>query len=211
MPSNQHTLSSCPPTTATEPPGDCEQMRTLVALAQDGDANAFGKLYDIYYDTVFRYVRYRVSTKALAEDLTSETFLRAWKRIDTFSWRGRDFAAWLTTIGKNLVADHYKSSRHRMEIHTAQMRDAARPWPFLADYLEPGPEELTVRAISEAELWGAVDRLTDAQRECVTLRILHDKSVRETAQAMGRNEGAIKTLLYRATRALHQQLTATAA
>ena len=89
--------------------GESEAMVHLVRQAQEGSADAFGELYRIYCDTVFRYIYYRVSTRALAEDLTSETFVRALRRITTFSWQGRDFGAWLVTIARNLVADHFKS------------------------------------------------------------------------------------------------------
>ncbi len=81
-------------------------MMELVERAQAGEAEAFGRLYDQYSDTVYRYIYYRVGGKATAEDLTSETFLRALRRISTFTWQGRDFGAWLVTIARNLVADH---------------------------------------------------------------------------------------------------------
>ncbi|MGW4874337.1 sigma factor, partial [Streptomyces chartreusis] len=79
------------------------EIGELVERAQAGEADAFGRLYDQYSDTVYRYIYYRVGGKATAEDLTSETFLRALRRIGTFTWQGRDFGAWLVTIARNLV------------------------------------------------------------------------------------------------------------
>ena len=96
----------------------------LVELAKAGDREAFGKLYDAYVDTVFRYLFLRVGGRALAEDFTSETFLRALRRIYTFKWQGHDIAAWFITIARNLVSDHAKSARFRLELTTADMRDA---------------------------------------------------------------------------------------
>ena len=180
--------------------GESEQMVTLVRLAQEGSADAFGELYNIYSDTVFRYIYYRVSTKSLAEDLTSETFLRALRRITTFSWQGRDFGAWLVTIARNLVADHFKSSRHRMEVPTGEMLDS--------NEVEASPEDSVLEHLSNEALLGAVHRLNDQQRECVTLRFLQGLSVAETADIMGKNEGAIKTLQYRAVRTLARLLPA---
>ena len=87
-------------------------------LAKDGDAEAYGQLYDHYVSGVFRFIYYRVSSQQLAEDLTSETFVRALRAIQRFNWQGKDFGAWLTTIARNLVADHFKSSRARLEIVT---------------------------------------------------------------------------------------------
>ncbi len=103
---------------------DSARMMDLVERAQAGEADAFGRLYDQYSDTVYRYIYYRVGGKATAEDLTSETFLRALRRIGTFTWQGRDFGAWLVTIARNLVADHFKSSRFRLEVTTGEMLDA---------------------------------------------------------------------------------------
>ena len=72
----------------------------LVELAKGGDREAFGQLYDAYVDTVHRYLFVRVGQRALAEDLTSETFLRALRRIDSFTWQGKDIAAWFITIAR---------------------------------------------------------------------------------------------------------------
>jgi RNA polymerase sigma-70 factor (ECF subfamily) len=96
----------------------------LVERAQAGEAEAFGLLYDRYFDTVFRFVYFRVGNRQLAEDLTSDTFLRALKRIGSFTWQGRDLGAWLVTIARNLVADHFKSGRYRLEITTGDVLDA---------------------------------------------------------------------------------------
>ena len=180
--------------------GESEAMVHLVRQAQEGNADAFGELYRIYCDTVFRYIYYRVSTRALAEDLTSETFVRALRRITTFSWQGRDFGAWLVTIARNLVADHFKSSRHRMEVSTGEMLDS--------NEVEASPEESVLEHLSNEALLDAVHRLNDQQRECVTLRFLQGLSVAETADIMGKNEGAIKTLQYRAVRTLARLLPA---
>lgn len=170
----------------------------LVAKAQAGDAEAFGLLYDRYLDLVYRYVYYRVGSKALAEDLVSETFLRALRRIGSFEWQGRDFAAWLITIARNIVADHYKSGRFRLEVTTADMLDA--------DRATDGPENEVLEGITNVTLLDAVKKLNGEQQECVVLRFLQGLSVLETAQAMGKTEGAIKALQYRAVRTLGRML-----
>ena len=103
-----------------------ERIAALVTLAQQGDAEAFGQVYDRYVGQIYRYLYYRVGSHALAEDLTSETFLRALRRIDSFTYTGKDIGAWFTTIARNLVTDHVKSSRFRLEVSTADMLDADR-------------------------------------------------------------------------------------
>ncbi|MGA5503707.1 ECF subfamily RNA polymerase sigma factor, BldN family [Streptomyces umbrinus] len=192
--------SSASATTARRPAADSDsaRMMDLVERAQAGEAEAFGQLYDQYSDTVYRYIYYRVGGKATAEDLTSETFLRALRRIGTFTWQGRDFGAWLVTIARNLVADHFKSSRFRLEVTTGEMLDA--------NEVERSPEDSVLESLSNAALLDAVRRLNPQQQECVTLRFLQGLSVAETARVMGKNEGAIKTLQYRAVRTLARLL-----
>ncbi|MGP9019376.1 ECF subfamily RNA polymerase sigma factor, BldN family [Streptomyces sp. BR1] len=186
--------------TARRPSADSDsaRMMDLVERAQAGEAEAFGRLYDQYSDTVYRYIYYRVGGKATAEDLTSETFLRALRRISTFTWQGRDFGAWLVTIARNLVADHFKSSRFRLEVTTGEMLDA--------NEVERSPEDSVLESLSNAALLEAVRKLNPQQQECVTLRFLQGLSVAETARVMGKNEGAIKTLQYRAVRTLARLL-----
>lgn len=175
----------------------------LVERAQAGDADAFGQLYDRYVDLVFRFVYYRVGNKALAEDLTGDTFVRALRRIGSFTWQGRDLGAWLVTIARNLVADHFKSGRHRLEVTTGDVLDVDQAE---AGRYEGSPEDLVTEHLTNVALMTAVKRLNPEQQECIVLRFLQGLNVAETAAAMGKNEGAIKALQYRAVRALARQL-----
>jgi len=172
----------------------------VVAAAQGGDADAFGLLYDRYVDMVFRYVLFRVNDRCVAEDLTSETFLRALRRIASITYQGKDVGAWFVTIARNIVLDHVKSSRHRLEFSTAEILDS--------DSAED-PEGDVVAASVSAELIDCVRRLGDDQRECIALRFLQGLSVAETATIMGRNEGAVKALQHRAVRRLATLMPAT--
>ncbi len=177
-------------------PPDADQVAVwaLVAQAQQGRAEAFGELYDRYADTVFRYLYHRVSDRQTAEDFTSETFVRALRRLDSVSFQGRDLGAWLVTIARNIVRDHVKSSRVRFEVSTADMRDADRA----AD----GPEDAVLQHITNQQLLACVAQLNHEQRECIVLRFLQGLTVAETAAAMGKRDGAIKALQHRAVRRL---------
>jgi RNA polymerase sigma-70 factor (ECF subfamily) len=170
----------------------------LVHAAQDGDRSAFARLYDRYVDVVFRYVLFRVGDRELAEDVTSETFLRALRRIESVSYQGRDVGAWFVTIARNLVLDHVKSSRFRLEVATAEVDDS-RP-------AESGPEQQVLSNVTRTALLECVRQLGDDQRECIVLRFLQGLSVAETAKVMDRNEGAVKALQHRAVRRLAQLL-----
>jgi RNA polymerase sigma-70 factor, ECF subfamily len=186
-----------PSTDATQ---DGRASWALVEAAQRGDAAAFGRLYDQYVDTVFRYVLFRIGDRTLAEDVTSETFLRAFRRITSISYQGRDVGAWFVTIARNLVLDHVKSSRFRLEVATADPDDPTT--------VAAGPESQVLTQFANTELLRCVRQLGDDQRECIVLRFLQGLSVSETALVMGRNEGAIKALQHRAVRRLAQLLPA---
>lgn len=178
---------------------DVSRLRILVLRAKTGDAEAFGTLYDRYLDLVYRYVYFRVGSHPLAEDLTSETFLRALRGIADFTWQGRDFGAWLVTIARNLVADHFKSGRYRLEVSTAEVLDTPLDGPHI-------PENVVVRNMISESVLQAVRKLGPEQQECVVLRFLHGMTLAETALIMGKNSGAIKALQFRATRALARAL-----
>jgi RNA polymerase sigma-70 factor (TIGR02952 family) len=166
----------------------------LVHRAQAGDAEAFGELYDHYVTMVHRYVYHRVGDRATAEDVTSETFVRALRRIDSLSFQGRDVGAWLVTIARNIIRDQVKSSRYRLEVPTADMRDA--------DRATDGPEDAVVAHLTNQQLLECVRQLGSEQQECIVLRFLHGLSVSETAEIMGKKDGAIKALQHRAVRRL---------
>ncbi|HYT10895.1 MAG TPA: sigma-70 family RNA polymerase sigma factor [Mycobacteriales bacterium] len=174
--------------------GRDEEVWALVEAAQAGDAEAFGQLYDRYVDTVHRYAYARLGDRTLAEDVTSETFLRALRRIGTVSYRGRDVGAWFVTIARNLVLDHLKSGRNRYEVTTGDLPDTHR----LAD----GPEPAVLDRLTSEELLRCVRQLPPDQQECLVLRFLQELSVSETAAVMRRNAGAVKALQHRAVRRL---------
>jgi RNA polymerase sigma-70 factor (ECF subfamily) len=188
------------PAPPSEPTGELATVMAVVRRAQEGDPNAFAELYDSYVDVVYRYIAYRVGNPTLAEDLTSETFMRALRRITSYTWQGRDFGAWLVTIARNLIADHFKSGRYRLEVATSDLVEAG------ADVREEGPENEVLTGITNAVLLEAVRTLNPEQQECISLRFLQGMSVAETAVIMGKNEGAIKALQYRAVKALSRLL-----
>ena len=177
---------------------EASRLRALVDLARDGDAEAFGQLYDHYMSGVFRFIYYRVGSRQLAEDLTSETFVRGLKAIQRFTWQGKDFGAWLTTIARNLIADHFKSSRSRLEIVSDDIPEGRTP--------ARSTEEEVLALISNEMLFDAVNSLPPEQRDCILMRFIQGMSIAETAAALKRSEGAIKQLQLRAVRSLAKRV-----
>jgi RNA polymerase sigma-70 factor, ECF subfamily len=173
------------------------EVEDLVRRAKDGDGEAFARLYDGYVDQVFCYILRRVRDRQLAEDLTSDVFLRAYRSMPRFTWQGVDIGAWFTTIARNRVTDHFKSARARLERPTEEVR--------VEDAEELGrddPEQAALHGDMAAALGQALDDLTTDHREILELRFVQGLTVAECAHVMERTDGAIKALQYRALRAL---------
>jgi RNA polymerase sigma-70 factor (ECF subfamily) len=193
-PPDRHGGRSGPATSSEPDEAVGRRLIALVELARGGDAEAFGALYDHYQPSVYRFLYYRVGSAVLAEDLTSETFVRALRSISSFRWQGKDFGAWLTTIARNLATDHVKSGRARLEVATEDMT--------LHDAPTEGPENAVLAAVTHEAVLEALHALPEEQQECLVLRFLQSRSIAETAAVMGRSEGAVKQLQLRAVRNL---------
>ncbi|MBI4308044.1 MAG: sigma-70 family RNA polymerase sigma factor [Chloroflexi bacterium] len=173
------------------------EEETLVREAQKGNAGAFARLYESYFDRIYRYMAVRVGNSADAEDLAEEVFLKALESIGTFQWRGAPFSAWLFRIAHNLVIDRARSKGRKEEV----VLDEALPDTRRA------PEDLVELKISIEQMLEGVHHLTDAQRQVIALRFASGLSIIETAQVMNKNEGAIKALQHSAVQALRRILT----
>lgn len=186
----------------TAPTLDRPANWTSVEAAAGGDREAFGLIWLAYRPRVLGYVARRVSGHATAEDLTSDVFCRALAGIGRIEWQGRDIGAWLGTIAHNIVADHYKS----MLVRTTDL------YPEMNGFDRPDPVDVAKLATDRpiyVRLWQIVDRLPEEQRQCIRLRYVYGLTVAETAAAMGKNEGAIKAMQYRATIRLRGMLALT--
>jgi RNA polymerase sigma-70 factor (ECF subfamily) len=169
-------------------------VRELVDRSIQGDAEAFGSLYDLLCDDVYRYFYHQLGRAQDAEDLVSLTFLRAWQAISSFKWRGRPFEAWLFTVARNQLIDFYRRQR------------ASAPLDEAREDGKPGPEALTLAELEAAATRSALDRLTQEQREVLVLKFYLNRDNREIAAIMGKREGTVRGLQLRALRALRRQL-----
>lgn len=167
----------------------------LISLAKAGDIEAFGELYTRYLDPIFRYIRTRVSEEQTAEDLTEETFLRAFKALDKYEERGLPFSAFLYRVTKNLLADHYRKLKEETALEDAHQTPA------------PGihADDKIIRAERYIMLGRAYGQLPEDYQEVIRLRIILGISTSDAATWMNRSEGALRVLLHRALKALREQ------
>jgi RNA polymerase sigma-70 factor (ECF subfamily) len=175
------------------------QSWALIAAAQAGDRDAFGQLYTRYQPLITRYIQRRVPHRATAEDLTSDTFVKALRGLGSVSRQSADPGAWLTRIARNVVFDHAKSHRVRREQYTDQLPEPRTP----GDHAEDGPEaqaltaqrHATVRAVVAQAMAG----LTPDQRQALALyEQAPQRGHTGVGEAMGRSVGAVKALRSRA-------------
>lgn len=170
----------------------------LVSAARAGNTAAFGDLYAEHRGLVYRYILSRVRDGYLAEDLTSETFLRALRRIDSFTWQGTDIGAWLVTIARNIVVDHVRLKARRPEVTTDDIE-------FL-DQSENSAEVTALAAFDGVPVRQALDALLPDHRQVIVLQSWSGLSYREVAVVMHRSESAVKMLRFRAMNNLRRAL-----
>lgn len=170
----------------------------LVRQAQQGDADAFARLYRDNVQAIYRYIYHRVSDVHLAEDLTGDVFTRAIEGLASYQDRGRPFVSWLYRIARARVIDHYRRSDRR----PAESDIEAEPIAVSTDMDEPLLRRQAARTLREA-----IALLTDEQQQVIILRFIEGHSLETTAQIMGKNANAIKALQHRALRSLAGRLS----
>ena len=167
------------------------EERLLVEAAQNDPAK-FGDLYDIHFERIYAFVARRVRDRDKAEDLTSEVFHKALASLKRYEWRGAPFAAWLFRIAANAISDYFKRA--------AREPDNAEDPPEQGGQPEQEAEE------ARARLFRLVERLPAEQRRVVFERFVEQRSIREIAQQLGKSEGAVKQLQFRALEKLRSQM-----
>jgi RNA polymerase sigma-70 factor, ECF subfamily len=181
--------------------GELDRERALAVRASQGDRRAFGELYEQYLDKIYRYIYYKVGQRAEAEDITSQTFLKAWDAIGDYEWRNHPFGAWLFRIAHNLVVDYHRARRESVTLD-----DASPQLEHKASRDEIRPEKVLAELIAADRVQQAIGRLTEEQQQVLVLRFFEGLSTGEVAQLMGKRRGAIRGLQFRALSALRDLL-----
>jgi RNA polymerase sigma-70 factor, ECF subfamily len=160
--------------------------------AAQRDPAKFADLYDLHFERIYAFVARRVGDRDRAEDLTSEVFHKALANLKSYEWRGRPFAAWLFRITANVISDQFKR--------------AGREPDSPGDPPEPSGEPEQEGAEARARLFRLVEKLPVEQRRVVFERFVEQRSIREIAQQLGKSEGAVKQLQFRALEKLRSQM-----
>ena len=161
------------------------------------DRRRFGDLYELHFERVYAFIGRRVQDRAAVQDLTADVFRKALEGLDRFEWRGAPFAVWLFRIARNTIANHRQRAARETSGADLEMKEAAGA----ADAIS-GPVE------DRAAVYRFVRELPEDQRRVIEMRFAEEKGIREIADAMGRTEGAVKQLQYRAMQSLRERMGA---
>ncbi len=177
------------------PSVSAEVMRRAVGR----DPAAFGEVYEAHLGRIYRHVRYRIADADLAEDITSQVFLRAWQAIARYEPReGRPFLAWLFTIANNLIIDHHRRAKREFtgidaDRHTSHTDD---------------PEASAINTDLHDQIRAAISRLKPEYQLIVSLRLIEDMEYEDIARIIGKKPGALRVTLFRALNQLRDDLSA---
>ncbi len=169
-------------------PVDTVTDTLLIQQAARGDAQAFGHLYDMYVDRIYRHIYYKIGNVTDTEDLTQEVFFRAWKSIGKYKQGSTPFIAWLMTISHNLVVDFYRRKKDNTSIDDELAIIDPRP----------NPEEAAELEFDQQQLRKAILKLPDTQQQVIVMRFIEGFEYSEIATALQKSEGAIRVIQHRA-------------
>lgn len=166
------------------------QILALIQRVFDGDSQAVAELYSLYYQKVYTFSYYRLNGNAsMAEDITEDTFIRAFGSIRTFKWKGVSFKSWLITIARNLIVD------------TLRRPEALPLEDFWLDTVSD-PVLIFDEISSHSDVHQALNKLTAEQKDVIILRFFDDLTLEETADAIGKSVTSVKRLQARALAAM---------
>jgi len=168
--------------------GQTSDEAMLVQRAIGHDAEAFGRLYDMHVDRVYRHIYYRVGNEADAEDLTQQVFLKAWQAIDRYRKTASPFIAWLMTVSHNLVVDFYRTKKDKAYLEAEA----------LANDSTSSPERAAEASFEQQRLRRAILQLGGDEQQVVILRFMEGFEFAEIAPILKKKEGNVRVILHRA-------------
>ena len=161
------------------------------------DRRRFGELYELHFERVYAFIGRRVQDRAAVQDLTADVFRKALEGLDRFEWRGVPFAVWLFRIARNAIANHRQRAARETRGPDLEIKEPSDSAPGVS-----GPAE------DHAAVFRLVRELPDDQRRVIQMRFAEEKGIREIAETLGRTEGAVKQLQYRAMQSLRERMGA---
>lgn len=174
-------------------------IEALLQEAKNGNAEAFGTLYDLYFTPVFRYLYLRTKEKQAAEDLAQTVFLKAYQSLGRYREEGKSPLHYFFTIARNTFIDYLRRQKHAvLPITDEVLKNTA---DSAAESARAAEKRETAQTVKSALL-----KLTEEQQEIIIMKFINELSNREIAAILGKSEEAVRQLQYRALKALRRQM-----
>ncbi len=173
------------------------QLQELVEKAKGGDQQAFGELYDLFAEKIFRFIKIKIRDQQEAEDILQETFVKAWRALKNLEMKGLNFSAWLYAIARNGVNDFYRKKYRQPEIAELNEEVAA-----VAAVAGGGAEEEVDRQYLSQAMEKCFELLPDQYKEILEMRFVQDFSTEETAKILGKSNLSVRLAQHRALKKL---------
>ncbi len=167
----------------------------IILSCKNGKPGEFGLLYDAYVKKIYSFIYYKVQNKEAAEDLTSETFLKALDKINSFDPQKGKFSSWLYRIARNAVIDHFRVRKPHFPIENA--------WN-LKDNTNIQADMETKEKIEKVKIY--MQNLNEDQREIITLRVWQELSYKEISEILGKSEAGCKMMFFRAISGIRKEM-----
>ena len=172
------------------------EAESLVEHAASGDTEAFGRLYDIYVDRIYRHIYYRTSNVEDARDLTQEVFIKAWQALPRYRRAKTPFLGWLFTISHNRVIDYYRTKKDHAYLNNE----------IVTEDCETSPEKLVEAQFTQQEVRRAILQLPEDQQQVILMNFIEGFEYNEIAAALNKTEGNIRVITHRALKRMREIL-----
>lgn len=166
-----------------------------LAAAQSGDRQAFGRLYDRYARDIYDFLYFKTHHKETAQDLTSQTFMKALQKLDTYNAKKSSFTTWLYRIARNISTDHYRTKHPTLDIEDA--------WDIQddSDIVRDADTAISMQTVRVH-----LGKLSSEQRDIITMRVWQGKTYAEIAAITGKTEANCKVMFSRAMQRLRKEM-----
>lgn len=169
-----------------------KEIEDLVIKSQQGDADAFGQIYDVFVTPIYRYIFYKVKREDV-EDLVEVLFLKAWENIKKYKKQEKtSFKSWVFRIAHNLVVDHYRLTREHAPLDP-RLSDTKR---------DSDPVKQVKLNLNNERLREAISQLKPNYQQIVTLKFINELSNEEIGNILNKSEGSVRILQFRALKVL---------
>ncbi|MFC1955456.1 RNA polymerase sigma factor [Chloroflexota bacterium] len=172
------------------------EVETLVEHAAAGDGEAFGHLYDVYADRIYRHIYYRTSNVEDARDLTQEVFIKAWQGLPKYKRTKTPFFGWLFTISHNRIIDYYRTKRDFAYLNNEVIMEDRKK----------GPDKLVEEQFTQQEVRRAIIQLPEDQQQVIFMSFIEGLEYSEIAAALNKSEGNIRVIVHRALKRMREIL-----